>query len=145
MMQSVGKNSERGFTLLEVLIAVAIFTIGILAVNAMQISAIGGNATANRVTESTNWASDRIETLLALSYSHADLDDDNGDGAAGFGATGANADGTAVSPDGAYTISWNVAEDDPFPDIKTVNVVVERQVAGLARTVTMTYAKSNSM
>jgi len=77
--KAIASSSQSGFTLIEVLIAVAIFTIGILSVNAMQIASIKGNASANRITESTSWASDRIETLLGLNYSDTDLDDDDGD------------------------------------------------------------------
>lgn len=158
--KAIASSSQSGFTLIEVLIAVAIFTIGILSVNAMQIAGIKGNSSANRITESTSWASDRIETLLGLDYSDTDLDDDDGDGTGedgnndgtdddggnfGLDDTGANADGTAVSPDGYYTIYWNVAVNYPFPDIKTINVIIERQDGGTMRTATMTYMKSNSI
>ncbi|MEW6518818.1 MAG: prepilin-type N-terminal cleavage/methylation domain-containing protein [Thermodesulfobacteriota bacterium] len=158
--QAIATSRQSGFTLIEVLIAVAIFTIGILAVNAMQTAAIKGNSSANRITESSSWASDRIETLIGLNYSDADLDDDDGDGTGedanndgtdddggnfGLDDTGANADGTSASPDGSYTINWNVAVNYPFPDIKTVNVIIERQDGGTIRTVTMAYMKSNSI
>ncbi|RJX28452.1 MAG: prepilin-type N-terminal cleavage/methylation domain-containing protein [Desulfurivibrio sp.] len=158
--QAIATSRQSGFTLIEVLIAVAIFTIGILAVNAMQTAAIKGNSSANRITESSSWASDRIETLIGLNYSDADLDDDDGDGTGedanndgtdddggnfGLDDTGANADGTSASPDGNYTINWNVAVNYPFPDIKTVNVIIERQDGGTIRTVTMAYMKSNSI
>jgi len=158
--QAIASSRQSGFTLIEVLIAVAIFTIGILSVNAMQTAAIKGNSSANRITESTSWASDQIETLLGLNYSDSELDDDDGDGTGedgnndgidddggnfGLDDTGGNADGTSVSPDGYYTIYWNVAVNYPFPDIKTVNVIIERQDGATTRTVTMNYMKSNSI
>jgi type IV pilus assembly protein PilV len=40
-------KTENGFTILEVLIAVSVLAIGILAVASMQISAIRGNAFAS--------------------------------------------------------------------------------------------------
>ena len=45
MRQTGGQD---GFTLIEVMIAVAVFAIGILSLSVMQTSAINGNASANR-------------------------------------------------------------------------------------------------
>ncbi len=64
---------ERGFTLIEVLIAMAIFSIGILGVWTMQIRSTTGNTSARIRTEASIWAQDRVETLMLLSYTHADL------------------------------------------------------------------------
>ena len=63
------KNVE-GFTLLEIIIAIAIFTVGILAVASMQISAINGNESASSLTGATTWGQDKIEELLALPYAN---------------------------------------------------------------------------
>ncbi|MFZ5760159.1 MAG: type IV pilus modification PilV family protein [Thermodesulfobacteriota bacterium] len=138
-------SGQHGFTLLEVLIAVVIFTIGILSVNAMQIASIGGNAVASRVTESTSWASDRIESLLSLDYTDAALTDNDGDGAGGLTDVDANADGSAVSPDGRYSIFWNVSEDSPFLGVKTVTVITTTLEKGITKTVTMTYMKADAI
>jgi type IV pilus assembly protein PilV len=54
---------ERGFSLVELLIAVSIFSIGILAVATMQISAIGGNRLGNELTEATYLGQDKMEEL----------------------------------------------------------------------------------
>ena len=61
-----------GFTLIEVLIAMAIFLIGFLAVGAMQISAVNSNANARMRTEATMIAAQHAERLLALDF--ADLE-----------------------------------------------------------------------
>lgn len=61
-------SNENGFTLIEVLIAMVIFSIGILGVVKMQISAIQGNATAMKITEKYFLASNQIETLMSLPY-----------------------------------------------------------------------------
>jgi type IV pilus modification protein PilV len=69
-------SAQHGFTLLEVMIALAIFAIGILAVSAMQINSINVNAGARMQTEATSVASDAMERLLALPYDHSQLDAD---------------------------------------------------------------------
>ena len=56
-------NGEGGFTLIEVLIAMAILTIGLLAVATMQVSAIHGNKTGNEISRATFLAQDKLEEL----------------------------------------------------------------------------------
>lgn len=66
-------STENGFTLIETLMAMAIFTIGILGLFGMQTAAIKENLTANAITIGSTWASDRVERLLAMDYSDAGL------------------------------------------------------------------------
>ena len=83
---------ESGFSLIEVMVAIAIFLIGILGVYQLQLHATNGNALANRVMVSKNWASYTVEELLGKDYDHEDLEDDNGqDPAAPDGIVGLNA------------------------------------------------------
>ena len=54
---------DRGFTLIEVLIAMAVFAIGILAIYAMQINSVNGNTGARKRTEALSWAANQMEIL----------------------------------------------------------------------------------
>ena len=133
--------NEKGFTLLEVLIAVAIFTVGILGVNAMQLASIKGDSTAGRITQSTNWAADRVEQLLQEGY--ADVNDTNGDGAAGMDYTdeaGKPADGSDTSPDGVYEVFWNVDDGQIVTGAKAVRVITRWTDRGIQRTLTLNYS-----
>ncbi len=67
-------HSQSGFTLIEVLIASVVFSIGILALFSMQITSIKGNAHANALTFSANEARDSIEQLLSQDYNASDFD-----------------------------------------------------------------------
>lgn len=88
-MRKNNSDNQSGFTILEVMIAIVILTIGILSVNVMQLSSIRGNHTANILTSETGWTSSIIEWILNSPY-HTDsngLDnadsngsDDDGDG-----------------------------------------------------------------
>ena len=88
-------NMASGFTLIEVLIAISILSIGLLAVASMQVSAIRGNSHARGVTEATTLAQDRLEKLLSLSYTHTDL------------SAGPHTD---LNPPESYTITWNITD-----------------------------------
>lgn len=130
-------NSKSGFTLLEVLIALVIFAVGILGVATMQISAIKGNSKGRQISEATDAVSSRIEMLISLDYvdivdtngngTDQDLDDDGVDDDGGnFGLddnTLATADGTEIV--NGYTLFWNVAVDHPTNRTKTIRVFVE--------------------
>lgn len=100
------KKNDNGFSLIEVLLAIAIFSIILFGVNTMLISSTNTTAKARKLTESSSWAADRIETLLATDYD--DLDSSAAD-----------------IVEGAYTISWVVTEDAPINNVKTVVVRVE--------------------
>jgi prepilin-type N-terminal cleavage/methylation domain-containing protein len=70
-------NTNRGFSLIEVMIAMAIFSIGILAVGSMQLSTTKNNTTGNITTQATMLARQKIEELKNLSRSDLDTADGN--------------------------------------------------------------------
>jgi len=67
---TLSKNN-RGFSLLEVVMAMAIFSIGILAVGSMQLWSTKNNTAGNFTTEATMLARQKIEELKVVS----DIDD----------------------------------------------------------------------
>jgi type IV pilus assembly protein PilV len=102
-------RNERGFTLLEVIMAVSILTVGLLAVASMQISAMRGNTMSMTYTESTEMVQDRVEKLLPRNLTA--LTDRTGDGLVGRDyRTVALADGSEIS-DPKYKVYWNVIKD----------------------------------
>ena len=99
----------RGFTLIEVLIAVSIFAIGILAIAGLQIRSVNLNSAARMQSEATTVAVDVMERLMSLPYEHPDLD--------GVG-------GVRQRQVGVYSAFWQVANDTPISWCKTINVWV---------------------
>lgn len=160
-------TNQQGFTLIEILIAVTVFAIGILAVASMQISSIKGNSSASGLTEAATLAEEKMEELMAIGYDDARLIDTDGDG------TNQDADNDGIddggddfglddypqNPKGApyldqdfftpsqigpsqYNIYWNIAEDEPITNNKTIRVIVTWQGEGRARRVTLNSVKS---
>ena len=60
--------SEGGFTLLEVLVAGFILSIGLLGIAGMMTSAVRGNDFGKRMTTAENLAQERLEEFKNLSY-----------------------------------------------------------------------------
>jgi type IV pilus assembly protein PilV len=116
------RKTEQGSALLEVVVAISILAIGLLAVASMQVAAIRGNSFAGNVTEGTCMASDRLEKLMSQKYDHADL------------TSGAHTD---PSPPSGYTITWNVTDDSPFSDTKTITLTVIWSNHGSQKSVAM--------
>ena len=63
---------EKGFTLLEVIVAISILAFGLLSVASMQLTAIRGNYNASNITEATTVAQDRLELFLLQPYNTLD-------------------------------------------------------------------------
>lgn len=64
-------GSERrqdGFSLVEVLVALAILAVGLLGLALFQVTAIKGNAVAAKWTEATELAQDRIERFRHVAW-----------------------------------------------------------------------------
>lgn len=114
------KTREGGFTIIEVIIAISILTIGLLAVASMQTAAIQGNAVAYRVTEATTLAQDRMEGLLALQYTDPLLN------------SGTNLpDPSPPAPTG-YVIDYDV-DNTTLTNAKIITMRVVRQFKGITK------------
>jgi prepilin-type N-terminal cleavage/methylation domain-containing protein len=134
-------QNTKGFSLIEVLIALCIFAIGALALAKMQMVSMSGNTTARSITGAATLAEAKLEELRSLPYLHADLTDKDSSGDAGFGAAGlddedASADGSEtgiVMMGPRYDVFWNVAEDSPVSNCKTIRVIVRRSQPAVKR------------
>ena len=138
-------NNEKGFSLIEILIAITIFAIGMLAVGKMQITAIKGNYFANDLTKATTLAQNRMEELIGLSYADPLLDDTNGNSNAGIDDVNATADhNDSNNPvDGRYNIFWNIATDHPINNTKEIRVIVRWTDRGTQKRVSITSMKAD--
>lgn len=129
MKQSESKKNKlgnQGFTLLEIMIGISIFTIGFLGIATMQAATTNANSTAKGVTESTQWAASRIENLIAMPYADIVAGSDSHDG---------------------YTVTWTVTQNSPIQNVKRIDITVTHRYAfqGASRETTFTYYKADSV
>lgn len=124
---------QSGFTLLEVIIALFLFAIGILGVAAMQVRAIQGNSSGMRLTEATAQAQDILETVMAEPYANFIV---------------AAPPTTTTTTVGPYTITRNIntmpgASAFTFNDAIWVTVIVTwNEAAGNTRNTQISFIKS---
>ncbi|WP_446009230.1 type IV pilus modification PilV family protein [Candidatus Electrothrix sp.] len=142
MKKTRKRISQDGFTLIESLMAMAIFTIGILGLFGMQTAAIKENLAANAITIGSTWATDRVERLLAMDYSDPGLALTVGtcaDLPESYTDTGWSADSPVLQDSGStggpeYRVYWAVANDCTLTDLpvaqrpKYLRVIVTREV-----------------
>ena len=130
-------NSQDGFSLLEVLIAMAVLSIGLLSIAAMQTSAIKGNAQSNNLTERTTSATNHIERLLSISFDDPDLTGGNHDPE----NDGIDNDGDGVTDesddDGEFnsTVTWIVTDDTSSK--KNITLTHTQNFSGSVKTITI--------
>ena len=162
-LEKKGSNS-RGFSLLEVLLGITVFMIGMLGVTALNISSLKSSTFAGNTSEAVILAGDKIEELMALDFDDVLLNDTDADGTnqdllpagpppgdgidddggnfglddTGTGAGEADHWELGVGKNGMYNVYWNVAVGEPMPDkTKTVNVIVEWFIKDVKRTMNM--------
>lgn len=61
-------GTNKGFTLIEIMVAIFILTVGILSLVSVTVMVIKGNAFSKTMTTATTLASDQLETLKNTLY-----------------------------------------------------------------------------
>jgi len=104
-------NSQKGIGLVEIMIAMLIFGVGITAALRTLPDSNKATSRARNLTIATNLAQQKMEQLVGTPISGADL----------------NA-GNHVDPENPidihYTRNWTVTDNSPLTDMKTVTVTV---------------------
>jgi type IV pilus assembly protein PilV len=110
-------RNHKGFTLVEILVAMGILTIALLGLVSVTVMVVKGNSFSKTLTTATTLAKDKMEQLKNTGY----------DSMAG---------GTDTA-ESVYTRTWTVANNSPAADMKTVVVTVQWNWQGMARNVTL--------
>jgi type IV pilus assembly protein PilV len=130
-------RNQRGFSLIEALIAMVLLSVGLLGAGLMQIGSMKANTNAAGRTFGVGLAQSVMDDLRSRPLDDALLQDDDIDGVAGLddgiASAGsdpvpANADesmGQITASDGRnYTVFWNVADGAPVNGAKTLRLFV---------------------
>jgi type IV pilus assembly protein PilV len=107
-------SDEKGFTLIETLMAIAVIAIGLLSLAALQTTAMSGTTRANKHSLAVSLAEDQIETYRNMPYDS-------------IPASPPSESGSALSPWGIFTRTTSVQNDTPVSGSKTITVSVSWQ------------------
>jgi len=107
------KRSE-GFTLLEVMIALVILAVGLLGLAALQLVAVKSNAFSSEMTYATMLAQQHAEVLKSLPFTDGNLT-----------AGEHEPIEKPISKGARYTVKWNVTDNVPVTDMKSIKVTVQ--------------------
>ncbi len=125
-------NNTAGLTLIEVMIAMVVLSVGLLAVASMQVVAIQVNSSAQQLTRATTLVQDKIEELLALPFTDPSLTDSNDNGCETH---------TETAPPKGYTLTWCV-NDDATGTSKTIDLTATWTKGTESRTFTLSIVRS---
>ena len=118
-------KSQRGVGLIEIVIAMLIFGIGISAALRALPDSSFATTRARNISVATNLAQEKIEVLMGTPLTNADL------------SAGSHND--PLNPlERQFTRTWTVTDNSPIADMKRVAVTVTYAGRGNDRSVTLT-------
>jgi len=123
-------NSESGFSLLEVMIALVILGFGLFGTAMMQLTAIQGNAFSMKISEADALIASKVEQ-----YKHMKFED-----------IASESKEVKIHPSdpNVYKIQTVVTDNTPLPNLKTVKVQVTWQDKGNHSTACQTIISNSS-
>jgi type IV pilus assembly protein PilV len=114
-------TNNKGFTLIELAIAIVIFSIGLLAMAQLQMFSIRYNSDAQRMSEATTLAQGKMEELMSSTY-----------------AAMSSVPQDAIADDN-YDTSYTITADSPSPltGVSELEVTVKWSSRGNDKTFTL--------
>ena len=117
MMTNSGLRDKRGFTLIEVIIAIFILVIALVGLVSVTVMVVKGNYFSKTMTTATTLAKDKMEQLKNTSY--------------------ASLAGGTDTVESIYTRTWTVTNNAPAANMATIGITVTWNWQGAARNVTL--------
>ncbi|MDD5433901.1 MAG: prepilin-type N-terminal cleavage/methylation domain-containing protein [Nitrospira sp.] len=117
-------SNQTGFTLLELLIALVILSVGLLGLAGLHIAAIKGNVSGFKFSAASAVAQQRLEELKAIDTASSAL------------SPGNHNDGNVIVQGITYNRSYAVADNSPVRGTSTLTFTITwvEPVSGVTRT-----------
>ncbi len=102
------QRCEKGYSLMELMIVIAILAIGLMAIFSLQLSSIQGNFVSKTRSGGVSYATEKMEWLMCQPWDGADLSNGN--------------HGPETS--GIYSLNYKIDDADLAEDTKTISISV---------------------
>lgn len=119
-------SSKRGFTLIEVIVAIFFLMVALLGLLSLTTTVIKGNAISKMTTLATTLAKDKLENVKNQDY--ADI-------TAATDYLTSNGSVSESSSGAFYTRTCEVTENSPATNMKNIRVTVQWQWNGASRSI----------
>ena len=100
-------KKSKGFSLIEVLIALVILAVALLALAGLMVQSTSSNSWGSHLTEASTFAQDKLEELRMTTWPHLTSDSDSRTGSTGT----------------TYTRTWTIATN-AAGNLRTVNISI---------------------
>ncbi|MBF0413767.1 MAG: prepilin-type N-terminal cleavage/methylation domain-containing protein [Desulfamplus sp.] len=122
-----GKSSNKGYTIIEVLLTLGIFSIGMMAMSALQSSSLIATGNIAKKAEALAALDDRVETLKGMPFyaNNNSIDDDIDGNTDEWDETMPDlvaGNQTTLVLDNRYTVHWQVVDNLPQVTMPPPNV-----------------------
>lgn len=128
------QQSNKGFTLVEVLIAMFILAVGLLGIASMQVTAIRANSEANTLSVASSLAQGVMEELMAKDNDDPLFSVDAADVVWDLAPDDAGETNLSINGAGTYSATCTIDADNPVSNVARIDVVVTNGI----RTVNLT-------
>jgi prepilin-type N-terminal cleavage/methylation domain-containing protein len=125
-------SNHGGFTLLELLIALALLTIGIFPVITMQVTAIKANSVANRISAANALSQEVMDDIMSWDISDPNVNATTADTV--YDLNGPNVAGTDIAVTGAgnFRATYSTTIDTPVSGTTQVVVNIFKVTNGVS-------------
>jgi type IV pilus assembly protein PilV len=123
-------KNQQGFSLIELLVAISLFAIGVLSVISMQVTGIKSNSIANKLSAATGLAQETMDDIMSWSISDPKLNSNNTNSTYDLNGPDNANDNVVIPGAGTFRATYSTAINTPVTGVTQITVNIFRVIGG---------------